>query len=299
MELILVASENFFNESQMNILKKHFSSISFVNENNIKGFNYNSNLNENKTLLLDPDYFDWEFPNEILANINNLNYVCLTTTTASYVDEEYLKNNGIKLITIPKYSTDSVAEYLIFLMFCVAKKLPLQLKNNNAQDFSDRYLQMEISNKKVGVVGLGNIGNRICEICKDIARGGVLYWNRTPKNVEFEYVSLESIFKDCDIVFITLANNAETRGLITDDLINLLKPNAILISNTGIALHNDNLVRDKIRNGQLYGFGAEIPNACFKDYDGNIMVTSEYAWFTKEATQRRMEILINNLLDIK
>ena len=129
--------------------------------------------------------------------------------------------------------------------------------------------------------------------------GGVLYWNRTPKNVEFEYASLESIFKDCDIVFITLANNAETRGLITDDLINLLKTNAILISNTGIELHNDNLVRDKVRNGQLYGFGAEIPNACFKDYDGNIMVTSEYAWFTKEATQKRMDILMSNLLNIK
>ena len=172
MELILVASNKFFSQDQMGVLKKHFSSITFVDANNIKDFNYNNNANESKTLLLDPDYFNWEFPNEVLSKINNLMNVCLTTTTASYVDEEYLRRNNINLITIPKYSTDSVAEYLVFLMFCVAKKLPLQLKNNNAQDFTEKYLQMELSDKKVGVVGLGNIGNRICEICKDIARGG-------------------------------------------------------------------------------------------------------------------------------
>lgn len=249
-------------------------------------------------MLLDPDYFDWKLPKNFFNSIRNLKFVCLTTTTASYVDEDYLNTNNIKLLTIPKYSTDSVAEYLIFLMFCLAKKLPLQLKNNNRQEFNENYLQMELTGKKVGVVGLGNIGNRVCEICDGVGMN-VQYWNRTKKTTRFKNVSLESLFKNSDVVFITLANNSATRELITDELLNSMKKTAILISNTGIVLHNDNLVRNKLKKGELFGFGAELPYGTYEEYEGNAMITSEYAWFTSEATKRRIEILMKNLLAIK
>ena len=269
--------------------------MKFINYKDIENYNYGE---EEKALLLDPDYFDWKLPKNFFNKIKNLKFVCLTTTTASYVDEDYLNENNIKLLTIPKYSTDSVAEYLIFLMFCLAKKLPLQLKNDNRQEFTNKYLQMELTGKTVGIVGLGNIGNRVCQICDGMGMN-VQYWNRTKKDAKFKSVSLERLFKNSDVIFITLANNSATRELITDELLNSMKKTAILISNTGIVLHNDNLVRNKLKKGKLFGFGAELPYGTYEEYDGNVMITSEYAWFTKEATQRRIEILMKNLLSIK
>lgn len=44
---------------------------------------------------------------------------------------------------MPKYSTDSVAEYACFLMMSIARKLPLQIKNNLREDFSSTYMQMQ------------------------------------------------------------------------------------------------------------------------------------------------------------
>ena len=295
MELFLISPKQLLTTKQVENLSNHFSSIKFVEQNDIENYNYGE---EEKTLLLDPDYFDWKLPKNFFSNIKNLKYVCLTTTTASYVDEDYLNENNIKLLTIPKYSSDSVAEYLIFLMFCLAKKLPLQLKNDNRQEFTNKYLQMELTGKTVGIVGLGDIGNRVCQICDGMGMN-VQYWNRTKKDAKFKSVSLESLFKNCDVVFITLANNSATRELITDKLLNSMKKTAILISNTGIVLHNDELVRNKLKNGELSGFGAALPYGSYVEYEGNAMITSEYAWFTKEATKRRIDILMKNLLSIK
>lgn len=297
MELIAIAPKTLLNKYDWAKIRNNFDNISFVANKELETFDYNKTKAE-KSLLIDPDFIDWNFPNRILKEIKNLKYVCLTTTTASYVDEKFLKDNKIKLLTIPKYSTNSVAEYLIFLMMCIAKKLPLQLKNDNKQDFCDKYLQIELTGKTVGVVGLGNIGNRICEITKGL---GMIptYWNRSPKKSKYTYLELEELFKNSDVIFITLANNSNTKNIVSDRLLKMMKSTAILISGTGIELHNDKLVRQMLKSGKLFGFGAELPNKSYKDYEGNAMITSEYAWFTKEATEKRLEILTNNLLAIK
>ncbi len=73
----------------------------------------------------------------------------------------------------------------------------------------------------------------------------------------------------------------------------------ILKSEKARDCNNDKVVRDMLKSNELFGFGAELPNGNYKDYEGNTMITSEYAWFTKESTERRLEILLNNLLSIK
>lgn len=78
-----------------------------------------------------------------------------------------------------------------------------------------------------------------------------------------------------------------------------MKKTAILINGTGVELHNDKIARDMLKSNKLFGFGAELPNGSYVDYEGNAMITSEYAWFTKEATEKRLEILLKNLLSIK
>lgn len=248
-------------------------------------------------LLLDPDFFDWKYVDSSMLDIKNLKAVVLTTTTASYVDEKYISQHNIELYNVPKYSTDSVAEYLVMLMMCVAKKIPLQIKNGNRQDFSEKYMQIELKSKTVGVVGLGHIGQRVCEMCEGLGMK-VVYYNRSPKDVPYEAVSLDKLFEMSDVVFLTLANNEETRKLITDKHISSMKRTAILISGTGVALHNGELVDRMVANGKLFGFGAEVPNVDINSSDGNMMITSEYAWFTNEAIMRRENIILDNLLNI-
>ena len=69
----------------------------------------------------------------------------------------HCKENNIIVCNIPKYSTDSVAEYAIFLMMCLAKKFPLQLKKDYKMEYSIPMLTTEIRNKTVGIIGLGTL----------------------------------------------------------------------------------------------------------------------------------------------
>ena len=297
MDLIVIAPKNILNESMWKDIYNNYKNITFLNANELMSFNFNLS-SEEKVILADPDWVDWNFPNEILRKTNKLKAVCLTTTTASYIDEEFLKNQKIQLLTVPKYSTDSVAEYLVFFMMCLAKKLPLQLKNNLKQDFVNDLLQIELTGKTVGVVGFGNIGKRVCEITKGMGMNPI-YYNRSPKQSEFKSVSLEELFKVSDVIIVTLANNSETRKLITDEMLLSMKNTAIFISGTGTALHSDKVIREMLEANKLFGFGAEIAGKSHNDYPGNVMLTGEYAWFTYEAFKRREEIVYQNLLTIK
>ena len=167
MSIYFITEKDLFDNSLLYELSS-YGELHFLSSNN------NQNLNDliadekAKIIIYDPDYAGWEFPNTILQEVPNLKAIFLGTTDKSYVNLELCKEKNIEVFNIPKYATNSVAEYLVMYMFALAKKIPLQIKNENAQEFTDAFMQMEVSNKKIGIVGLGNIGTRIAEICSCI-----------------------------------------------------------------------------------------------------------------------------------
>lgn len=249
-----------------------------------------------KIIVYDPDYFGWDFPNDILSTTKNIKAIFLGTTDKSYLDLELCKKKTIDVFNIPKYASSSVAEYLVMYMFVLAKKIPLQLKNNNRQDFSSKYMQMELKNKKVGIIGLGNIGNRVAQMCDGIGMK-VYYWNRRKKDTSYIYLELSDLFKQCDVIYLCLSINAETKRLITDDMLNHMKKDTIFISATGKQLFDSNIIERRINNNELYGYAFEEPNKPLVCYGNNTMVTSEYGWFTKEASKFRIKLWIDSILN--
>ena len=61
----------------------------------------------------------------------------------------------------------------------------------------------QLQGKKVGIVGLGNIGKKIADICDGIGMS-VYYWNRSKKQTNYEYMTLSKLFKTCDVVYLCL-----------------------------------------------------------------------------------------------
>lgn len=293
MKIFIVGEKDLFNVSQIEDIKK-YGEVLFLNKNIF--INEIINNSDNKVIIYDPDFGGWNFPKEILKKSSNLKAVFLGTTDKSYIDLDYCKNNNIEVFNIPKYAADSVAEYLVMYMFCCAKKIPLQIKNSNSQDFTSEYEQMQLRDKKVGIVGYGNIGRRIANICNGIGMN-VCYWNRNKRDNNYIYVSLQELFSTCDVIYLCLSINNETKKIITDELLNKMKNNCIFISCTGKSLFNSNLVENKMKNNELYGYALEEPNKPLNSYEGNVMVTSEYAWFTKETNEARINLWTEIIVD--
>lgn len=292
MKIFMVCEKTLFNELQKDELNKYGEVIFLDNNYTLDIIN---DANE-KIIIYDPDFGGWNFPKEILEKPNNLKAVFLGTTDMSYIDLDYCTNKNIKVFNIPRYAMDSVAEYLIMYMFNCAKKIPLQIKNNNKQEFSYEFEQMELKGKKVGIVGLGNIGSRIANICNGIGMK-VYYWDRKEKECSYPLISLDELFSTCDVIYLCLSINDETKDLITDELLNKMKSTCIFISCTGKKLFNYKLIEEKIINNELYGYALEDGNKELNSYKGNVMVTSEYGWFTKEASEARTNIWNKIVID--
>lgn len=296
MKIYILNPEKDFSEPQLNRLR-NLGNVYFINGINELDKAPDIYSDEEKIIGVSPDYTDWKFSNETIDNIPNIRALCLATTTHDYVGLDHCKKKDILVTNIPNFATNSVAEYLLFLAMCLAKKLPLQLKNNNRQDFSPDFLQKDLKGKTAGIIGLGNIGQRVAELCKDM-QIQVIYWSQNTRNEKFEYENLDILFEESDFIFCTLAINEDTKKLITDDLLNKMQLQTNFISGTGTSLHNHNLLIEKVANSEIYGYALEEPNRNLFDYDGNVMVTSEYAWFTAESTELRMNIWIDSIESI-
>lgn len=249
---------------------------------------------EDKILLVDPDWYNWDINEKHLNKIKNLKAICLSTTAYDWIDLEYCRNNNIIVTNIPKYSTDSVAEYAVFLMMCLAKKFPLQLKKDFKMEYSQEMLTSEIRNKTVGIIGLGTIGSRVAELCSNLGME-VIYWNRTDRENNYKKADLETIFTDADFIIPAFATNNETKKIISDDLINKMNNNAFInVINNPNEIYNHQLLIELAEQGKI-SYAFEIyNNENMYNYKGNIMSTAPYSFYTKEAINRLVAIWCEN-----
>lgn len=251
-----------------------------------------------KILVADPDWYNWNISAEHLSKIKNLRGVCLSTTAFDWIDLKYCKENNITVCNIPKYSTDSVAEYAVFLMMCLAKKFPIQAKMNYEVDYSLPMLTTEIRNKTVGIIGLGAIGSRIADICAGLGMN-VTYWNRSKKETNYTLVDLDTLFEKSDYIFLSFATNYETKQIITDDLIRKMNGNAFInVATNPCEIYNHELMLEKAAKKEISYAFERYDEKKLGDYQGNVMVTAPYAFYTKEAIDRLVDIWCKNVISL-
>ena len=298
MDIYITYERSFFSEKQIENLSKHAKLIFLENYFDLDSAEYLKDHKE-KILMADPEWYHWNLRKEHISKINNLKAICLNTTAFDWIDWQYCKDNGIIVTHTPKYSTDSVAEYAIFLMMCLAKKLPIQIKTNYKIEYNHEMLNTEIRNKTVGIIGLGTIGTRIAELCDNLGMN-VIYWSKSKKENKYKRVEIDNIFKEADYIIPTFATNEETRNLITDERINMMNGNSLInIIINPEEIYNHKLMIQRAENKEI-GYAFEIYNDKKKlnDYKGNIMATAPYAFYTKESIDRLVKLWCDNTIGI-
>jgi len=241
---------------------------------------------EEKVIALDPDACDWKTPNEELSIISNLKAVCLQTTSFSWIDSALFAAKGIPVTNLRGFSSVAVAEWAIMNALMLARKIPVVIKEGWQEDFV-RYQGVELRGKVAGIVGLGNIGTKIAEYCLGLGME-VLYWSRNSRDERFDYNELESLMKNADFVFPVVAQNKNTEGLLSDELLKAMKNSAVFVSMIHHVYNHDLLV-DMISKGELFGYAFEEGAESFDKYKGNILATPSLAWATDGSMKRNAE----------
>ena len=297
MNIYITYERSFFTEKQIENLSKYAKLIFLESYFDLDSAEYLKD-DEEKILMADPEWYHWNLRKDHISKIKNLKAICINTTAFDWIDGEYCNNNGIIVTHTPKYSTDSVAEYAIFLMMCLAKKLPIQIKTNYKMEYNHEMLNTEIRDKTVGIIGLGTIGTRIAELCSNLGMK-VIYWSKNKKENSYQRVEVDEIFKKADYIIPTFATNDETRKLITDERIEMMNENNLInIIINPVEIYNHNLVLEKAGKNEI-GYAFEIyDDKTLNDFKGNVMATAPYSFYTKESIDRLVELWCNNTIGI-
>lgn len=296
MKIYVMYTKNSFTEEQIKSLES-VGEVIFCEETfDLDKAPYLEDESE-KILMVDPDWYNWNITADHLSKVKNLKGVALSTTAYDWIDLEYCKNNNIIVSNTPKYSTSSVAEYAVFLMMTLAKKFPIQIKNNYETKYNDEMLSTEIKGKTVGIIGLGTIGEKIADMCHGLGMD-VIYWNRSEKHNAYKRVELEEIFTRADFIFPAFSTNEETKKIITDDLIKMMNNQSFInVVNNSKEIFNHELMLAKAKNKEI-SYAFEIyDDKKINDYEGNVMASAPYAFYTKEAIDRLMALWVSNTVE--
>lgn len=232
-----------------------------------------------------------------------LELIDVAFTGVDHVDLDACKENNIKVLNASGYSDDSVAELVIGLTIGVLRKF--NQNRGNIFDKENNYLLGSlIKGKTFGVIGTGNIGKKLIELlqvfgCKIIA------YSRTEKEdikaLEVEYVDLETLLKESDIVSLHIPNNKETKRFLGKAELDLMKEGAVLINCArGAVVDNDYLAKllneDKLRAGiDVFDMEPPLPEDYPLRNAKNVILTNHVAFYTEEAMQIRADIVFDNL----
>lgn len=232
----------------------------------------------------------------------NLKMLSIAFTGLDHIDLKECEKRGIIVNNAAGYSTEAVAEEAICMMIGLYRHVIENDKITRSCEGPSLAPGREISNKTVGVVGLGAIGQRTAKLaqafgCKVIA------WNRTHKDVEgVTLVDKETLLKESDIITLHIALNEETRNFITAREINMMKPSAIIINAARGPIINTNDLAEALRNGKISGaaldvFDTEPPldkNNPLLNLS-NTMLMPHIGFATEEAFELRLGIVVKNV----
>jgi glyoxylate reductase len=241
---------------------------------------------EERILAIDPDFCDWKVSNEVIEKIPHLKAIVLQTTSFSWLDVDFAASKGIPVVNLRGFSSIAVAEWATMMMLNLARRVPIIIKDNWKSDYV-RHQGMELRGKTAGIVGLGSIGTAIAENCQGLGMK-VQYWSKHSRDERFSFSELSELMKTSDVVIPVVAQNTETKGLITDEMLSSMKPTALFISDIH-ECYNHQLLLDMVKQGTLYGYGFESAKPEMMSVDGNVWAGPELAWCTEDSMQKNAQ----------
>lgn len=251
---------------------------------------------------------------DILEKLPNLKLICITATGMNNIDLECAKKLNIEVKNVANYSTQAVAQHTLMLALSLIGKQNYYdefVKNGhwaNSEIFThinSNFELYELENKNWGIIGFGNIGQRVANIVKEFG-ANVKYYSTSGKNANANFSreeSLEVLLKNSDIISIHAPLNDATKNLITKKELSLLKKDAILINVGRGGIVNENDIASMLKERDFY-YGCDvlerepmIQNHPFLDktIQHKLLITPHIAWAYKETRARLLKGVEENI----
>ncbi|KLE00365.1 D-2-hydroxyacid dehydrogenase [Aliarcobacter butzleri] len=244
---------------------------------------------------------------------SNIKLICITATGMNNVDLEYAKEKNIAVKNVAGYSTSSVVQVGFSMILYFVQKLNYYKKYVDEGNWQKNELFthidepfFELDKKRVGIIGLGEIGRNFAKKAKAFDCE-VVYYSTSGKNSNSEYksISLEELLKTSDIISIHAPLNENTKNLLTYENMKNMKDGAILLNLGRGGIINESDLAKLIDEKEIYcGIDVvskepiEKSNPLLKVKNKNrLLLTPHIGWASIEARTRLVNMVAKNIED--
>lgn len=242
------------------------------------------------------------FKKEVMERCPKLKMLSVAFTGVDHVDMDYCRERGILVSNCAGYSNTAVSELVFGLALSLYRRIIECDRAVRAGKDKTGLVGLELSGKKFGIIGMGAIGTRTAQLAKAFGCE-VLGFNRSPRQIEgVRMTDLDTLLSECDIVSLHVPLTDETRGLIGERELSLMKLGAVLINTARGPVVDSRALAAALKEGRLAGAAVDVYETeppIAQDHPlltaPNVTATPHVAFATKEALYQRAAIVFDNV----
>ena len=200
---------------------------------------------------------------DILENCSNLKVVGRAGVGVDNVDLEVATKNKILVMNTPLGNLEATAELTVGLMFSLYRHIHIANSSTHEGKWEKaKFMGTELKGKTLGIVGFGNIGQRVAEICKVIGMKILTNSNSASDDVLNNFgakkVSTEDLLSSSDILSLHTKLNDQTKNMLNKESIATMKSSSVIINCARGGLINESDLKDALNNDVIAGAAIDV-----------------------------------------
>ena len=254
---------------------------------------------------------------KILADFG-IRFIALRCVGYNHVDLTAARELNISVANVPEYSPYAIAEHGVALILALNRKIYESQLLMQMQDFRlDTLIGFDLKGKTVGVIGTGKIGFAFAQIMNGFGcrlLGFDPEPNPKAKSIGLEYVELDDLLRESDVISLNCPLNEHTENLIDSRAFDLMKKGVYFINTARGGVVNTAALLANLENGKIGAAGLDVydkeQGLFFKDHRStrlhdvnfarlrsfkNVLITGHQAFLTNEALNGIASTTIYNL----
>lgn len=232
-------------------------------------FWHEMNHSEREKILPEADYLlvaTEKIGDEVFSKATKARFLQKTGIGVDNIDLSAANTHGLPVSNTPGANATGVAELTVLLILALYRKLPIlnkETKNGKWLMWEFRPSSFEMEGKTHGFIGFGNIGRETAKRSKAFGTN-IIYYDKyrvsedQEKELDAQYLSLEEVLKNSDIISLHIPLMPETEGLIGEYELNLMKKNAVLINVSRGGIVQEDALYHTLCDGTIAGAGIDV-----------------------------------------
>ncbi len=203
-------------------------------------------------------------PRNIIEAGNRIKLIGRVGVGLDNIDLKAAEEKGVRVVNTHEAPAEAVAELTVGLMLSLARNVPqADLSMKEEKWIKSRLSGWELKGKTLGVIGLGNIGERVARLAKAFGMC-ILITKRTPPDprllrvLEAEFIPLSELLRRSDIISIHIPSSAETHHLFGEKEFALMKKGACLVNTSRGSIIDEKALLKALQNGMLRGAALDV-----------------------------------------